>query len=215
MNKIRVVTANVDFTLRPTKVREDLERIIERADIICFQEAKNVDLDRLIRDNDWEVWQPQANEATRGSAVAWRKSVAKVKARGRQIGTRPHGRGMLTRHLVWVRLVVDGHNLTVVSAHLPPKRYWGLLYGLMLRSISRFVAGRKGAVLIGADWNKIVTRASDLAHFARRFKAQRRGVHIDGFILAGRGKWRFASKAKILFNTNSDHSPVQTKIVKA
>src|SRR5690606_2620251 len=96
MNKIRVVTANVDFTLRPAKVREDLERIIERADIICFQEAKNVDLDRLIRDNDWEVWQPQANEATRGSAVAWRKSVAKVKAKGRKIGTRPHGRGMLT-----------------------------------------------------------------------------------------------------------------------
>lgn len=212
MNDIRIVTANVDFTLRPAQVKEDLERIIKRADIICFQEAKRVDLDRLIKDKDWEVYQPMANEATRGSAVAWRKSMAKEVREGRVIGTTPHGRGMLTRHIVWVKLRINGKILVVASCHLPPKRYWGLVYNIMLASIGTFIGGRKVPVLIGADWNKIVTRAADILALARRFNGQTRGVHIDGFLLVGRGKWKFVAPAISLFNTHSDHNPVQSKI---
>lgn len=214
MNDVRVVTANVDFTLRPDKVREDLERIIDRADIITFQEAKPFDIDRLIKDKDWEVFQPMASDATRGSGVAWRKSVGIVKARGRRVGTTPHGRGILTRWIVWVKLVVDGEPLIVASVHLPPKRYWGLIYNLMIGSIAAFLGGKKVAVLIGGDWNKIVERADDLRKLAGSFNGQLRGVHIDGFLLVGKGRWRFVSDAVVLFNTHSDHHPVQVKIRK-
>lgn len=214
MADIRVVTANVDFALRPKQVAEDLEGIIDRADIITFQEAKRVNLDRLIKDDDWEVYQPMRDDATRGSAVAWRKSVAKRAKQGKRTGVTPHGRAMLTRYIVWVKLIIDGEPLIVASVHMPPKRFWNVLYALMLRSIGSFLGGRKVAVLIGGDWNKIVTRASDLRAFARRWGGEFRGIHIDGFLLVGKNAWKFASRAVSLFDTHSDHDPVQVKIKK-
>lgn len=213
MTSIRLVTANVDFTLRPEKVKEDLAYIIKHADIITFQEAKRVDIDALIRDPDWEVVQPMKNDATKGSGVAWRKSAATRKRRGKKIGTNPRGRAMLTRYIVWVKLDIDGQRVTVASLHMPPKRFWNVLYAAMLGSLRVFLKARRTPIIIGADWNKLVLHADDLEKLAREVGGTFVGRGIDGFLLVLKGKFKHI-KTRKLKDTNSDHDPVQTIIKK-
>lgn len=212
MTELRLVTANVDFALRPFMVKQDLKFITDHADIITFQEAKRVNIDALIADNDWVVFQPMQSEAAKGSGVAWRKSVAKQKAYGRTVGTTPFGRGMLTRYIVWARLEIDGQVITVASLHMPPKRFWGFLYNNMLKNVATFIGQTSSPIIIGGDWNKRVHQADDLRALAGRFDGNFFGTHIDGFLLISKNKWRVASVKK-LRDTRSDHDPVQIKII--
>lgn len=208
---IRIVTANVDFALRPKTVQEDLEYIVEHADIITFQEAKRVDVDRLLKDPDWAVHQPDATDALKGSGVAWRTSVAKRKGVGRRIGTKPLGRAMLARYIVWVRLEIDGQDIVVASLHMPPKRFWNVLYRRMLGSVERFILSRKTPIIIGGDWNKLVLRATDLRELAGQRQGKFFGHGIDGFLVIAKGKL-WVTETKKLRDTNSDHDPVQIKV---
>jgi len=211
MTEIRLVTANVDFTLRPFMVKEDLAFIIEHADVITFQEAKRVDIDQLITDPDWSVYQPMATDALKGSGVAWRNDKFKRKATGRTIGTKPFGRGMLPRYIAWARLEIDGQDIVFSSLHMPPKRFWGWLYNNMLRNVEDFIWTRYAPVVIGGDWNKLVSRATDLLQMAKRVNGRFFGVHIDGFLVIPKGKLRVV-RVKKLRETHSDHDPVQVVI---
>ena len=211
MNDIRLVTANLDFALRPKTVQEDLEFLIERADIITFQEAKRVDVDRLIKDPKWAVYQPMATNATKGSGVAWRTDKAKRLGVGKRIGTKPFGRGMLTRYIVWVRLEIDGQPLVVASLHMPPKRFWSFLYGNMLKNVRKFIASHANAIVIGGDWNKLIHKAPELRKLANDFDGRFYGVGIDGFLIIPKSKF-WVLEVKRLRATHSDHHPVQMKV---
>lgn len=206
--ELKLVTMNVDFALRAKRVQQDLEYAIKNADVITFQEAKRVDIDRLIKDPDWEVFQPMRNDATKGSGIAWKKSVAKRVKRGKLVGVTPHGRAMLTRYIVWVNLKIDGQVIRVVSLHMPPKRFWTLLYGLMLKNLSGLINRTRVPMVIGADWNKLVNRAPDLHVLAKSNGGWFVGVGIDGFLIIHKGKIKL-KKVRKLRDTNSDHDPVQ------
>jgi len=211
MTDIRIVTANVDFALRPEKVREDLEFLVERADIITFQEAKRVDIDRLIKDPRWAVYQPMESDATKGSGVAWRIDKAERLGLGKRIGTKPFGRAMLTRYIVWVRLEIDEQVIMVASLHMPPKRFWNFLYGNMLKNVRTFVAFSANPLIIGGDWNKLIHKATDLRKLAHDFDGRFYGAGIDGFFIVPKRKF-WVTESKRLRSTHSDHHPVQMKI---
>lgn len=211
MTKLRLVTANVDFTLRPYMVKEDLKFIMEHADVITFQEAKRVDIDALITDDGWGVYQPMATDATKGSGVAWRKEVGKRKGVGKRVGTRPFGRGMLTRYIAFVRLEIDGRDYVFASMHMPPKRFWGFLYNNMLKNVEEFVKEFDCPVIVGSDWNKIVGRAVDLVKLGQRVNGKMFGVHIDGFLIVAKRRIKVI-KVRKLRDTHSDHDPVQVVV---
>jgi endonuclease/exonuclease/phosphatase family metal-dependent hydrolase len=210
MKTLTVVTANLDFAIGPNAVKEDLERLTENADVLCFQEAKNVSVDHLITDPKWQVYQELDTDAKAGSGLAWRKPAISGRGRKQSVGTEPRGLALLTRYITSATLNIDGKRLVVASVHLPPKRFWGI-YPFMVAALYTFVKNQRHPVLIGGDWNKLVNRADDLEKFAKRVGGKFHGVGIDGFLLVDKGKWKFISVHE-QSPTHSDHRPVTIKI---
>lgn len=213
MKTIKIMSANLDFALRPAKVKEDLRKFEHNADCIVFQEAKRVDVDNLLKNPAWKVFQNIKRDDQQGSGVAWKSTKVSGGKRGYRLGVLPHGRGMLTRWIAFVDITYKDETneritFRLASVHLPPKRFWSI-YPLMLRNIRRFLKKSPHPVIMGGDWNKLVKRAPELQRLARDTNMKFVGHGIDGFLVS--------NKFKIEQNwlgpkTHSDHRPVGIKI---
>lgn len=214
---LRIVTANVDFALPGDKVKLDLERILKHADIITFQEAKSVNINALIKDPKWKVLQNMSSSAKKGSGIAYNSEVVKVKRHGMKVGTTARGRAIQTRFIMWAVFTYhdstnEPHDLLVISMHLPPKRYWAVLYNVMLASLMVLLRSKSSrAIVVGADWNRHVRSDNVLTTYARKAGGRFYGVGIDGFLFIPKGLWKY-KKVDSLFDTHSDHDPVQLTI---
>ncbi len=213
MKPLNIITANVDFALKPGAVQDDLEHLITQGEIIVFQEAKYVDIDRLIKDPEWEVIQYNDSESEKGSGVAYKKTRIRHKRVNKRLGTSPRGRKILSRYIVWAQLFVkdstgDERALVVASVHLPPQRY-AALYPFYLASLAGFIRLRKSPVVIGGDWNRRVRHDKGLKKFADMFNGSFHGVGIDGFLIVPKGRRLKVSDVKELAKTHSDHHPVR------
>lgn len=206
---LKFTTANLDFSLKARRVREDLARAAGQSDIICFQEAKNVNVNRLLVNPYWKTNQNMSSPSEKGSGVAWNNSVVQKVRAGSTIGTRPGRFRMLTRHISWVnfKFIEDGQvkKIRVVSLHMPPKRY-SALYPAMLAALAVLIRTTRIPLMIGADWNKLVNSDKSLKRFARACGGRFYGFGIDGFLFVPkrRKKWHVRELHKIR-NVNSDH----------
>ncbi len=213
--KIRAVTANVDFALRPAVAGADIRSLLDDADVLLLQEAKNVDVDAQIRAENWKVHQINRSDSTQGSVVAWDNRDGHRIVIGIELGVLPHGLRMLARYIAWVTLEFEddrgeSHYLCVVSAHFPPKRFWSI-YPYMVYNVIRFVNTRKAPVLIGADFNQR-DFMSGISRLARSINATKHLIGIDGFLLVSKNKWRTFALRR-LPRTHSDHAPVQIVLI--
>ena len=200
---IRVVTQNIDFTLRPFGWERIIKKLVKQADVILFQEAKNLHL-RGYFDDDWEVYQDTSTSAKAGSAEAWRKSLGKVVDRQLTELTTPDGYKMETRYIAHVDLRIEGKIVRFGSVHFPPKRF-NRLWPVSRDSSRVWIrTARRDKVpfVLGGDYNLSVKNHG----VARTYRLLTRNVGIDGFIVSRRLR---ASKAEDLGNNRSDHNPIR------
>lgn len=128
--RVRFMTVNVDFAATAAEVKADFGKYAPCADVVMFQEARDVNLHNLIDTDTWIVRQDTSSESTRGSALAIRRSAVRAAdpvmnfrlVKGTVGGSCPDG-GIQTR---WIA-VADVHfrnGATVVAAalHMPPER---------------------------------------------------------------------------------------------
>lgn len=211
MKPLQIISANVDFALKPETIGKDLKRLIDEGEVIAFQEAKWVDIDRLIKDPEWEVVQYKDSEAAQGSGIAFRTARIRQGRSGKRLGVEPRGQKMLARWMVWTVLWVrdetnEEHPIVVASVHMPPKRY-AILYPLYVGSLITFAAFRKKPIIFVGDWNKHFGDKV-LTKLAGRVKGKFHLHGIDGVLLIGKGKWK-VRKVVELDKTHSDHRPVK------
>jgi endonuclease/exonuclease/phosphatase family metal-dependent hydrolase len=211
---IRIVTANISFGISAAKVKEDFNQYSPKADVVLVQEARDVSLQQLIDTSVWAVRQNTDSDATRGSAIVVRKSIAKAGGVGgltlkKGVDASPcPGGGIGTRHIARVDVTLEsGKLLRLASAHLPPKRCWGKVYDTMADAVVNVSKNSPGRYVIGGDWNKVV--GQDPNDIGKRTGLALRAPpqSIDGFFF--RSDKLNASAAEYMAKTNSDHRPVR------
>lgn len=203
---IRIITQNVNFALSPAKWNSDIDAVAARADILCLQETKELDVARWI-DPAWRVHQDLSSPSRAGSAIAWRTDRAMTTGGDITLGVDPDSQKMLTRWIVWNDLVIDGGpKIRVASVHLPPMRFREL-YPTFARHIVELVNRSPDPLVIGGDWNGQI--AKDPGDLSRRTGMRFVGHGIDGFLvspgLSVRRVWEEPKR-------NSDHRGVGVEI---
>lgn len=212
MFKIRLTSQNLDWGLHNPEWRKIVLALMDKSDVIVFQEAKWCDLHQF-EDKTWAVFQDRSNDATAGTAVMWRKSLGyKRTTRLRPFTPHHNGVKMPTRYIAEVDLsVVEwGRVVTFGSFHYPPVRFrflWPVSDNNLNGEVHRL---RKRLVpfAFGSDFNEKVVK-QEVHGIAKRLGLWVRGIRIDGFVVAKRLK---TSSIIDLGNNLSDHNPVQIHI---
>ncbi len=205
---VRFVTFNVDFQIPASKVRADVEKVEPKADVIMFQEAKNVTIDNFLG-ADWKVVQIiDQGDARRGSAIAFRTSlITQMLASGLRFGVGRNGEDMLDRYIAWADLkLINGLTIRVMSLHMPPARI-SYLQPVMADNLAGFVDETTYPVVVGGDWNFTVN--NDPLKIEQMTGLVPRGVGIDGFYYSDEVVDVDAIFELRGLNVNSDHDPVQ------
>lgn len=218
--RVRFMTVNVDFALTPAQVKADFAEYAPYSDVIMFQEARDVDLHNLLDTDTWIVRQDMTSEATRGSALAIRRTAVRATdavqnfrlVKGTDGGSCPDG-GIQTR---WIA-VADVHfrnGATVVAAslHLPPGRCAtgpGSLYAVMADNVVALSNAHPQRLLLGGDWNKTVNDDPNNISGRTGGRIVPRGLGIDGFYkpagLTNEPLWRGP-------DIQSPHDPIQMAV---
>jgi len=178
---VRFLTYNVNFNTSAANVGKDLDLLAPKADILMFQEAKNVKITSMLDANVWSVYQvTNSVPGKQGSALAVRNTVkAAVLNWGLQFGVDNHGEQMNDRYILWADLrLTNGQVLRVLSLHFPPARF-EYLQPLMAANLVDFVNGSPYPVVAGADWNFPVN--NDKWGIQNKTGLKPKGDGIDGF----------------------------------
>jgi len=206
--RVRFLTLNVDFNNTAVEVQADVEAVSDRADIMMFQEAKEVTIDNFL-DTGWTVYQvTNLGDARRGSALAMRNTmVSQILATGLRFGVDSNGEDMLDRYIAWADvLLTNGRTLRIMSLHMPPQRL-AYLQPPMASNFCTFANESPYPVCAGGDWN--FTVENDPHNIQAATTLVPRGVGIDGFFRKS-GIIKFVSVSELTgLNVNSDHDPVQ------
>lgn len=206
--QVRFVTYNVNFARSAERVRADVAKIAPHADVLMFQEAKFVVLDRFLGP-EWTVVQEVAEtDAKQGTAIAIRRSIlARTRGEGLTFGVDNRGAKMHDRYIAWVDAeLVNGRILRLLSAHMPPARF-GHLQPPMAENLVEFVRKSPHPVVAGGDWNFRVEK--DPHGIGERSGLVPRGAGIDGFFRsAGVVRCLALDELKGL-KVSSDHDPVR------
>jgi hypothetical protein len=184
-----VVTANLDFVQGHN--REYVTWLCDHADIVCLQEAKDVNLD-VIAPADFMVKQDRSSPARAGSAILTRWRFA-PQSRPVFLGAHPSGAKMLTRYVARTSLWIGDNRGEVWAAHMPPGRYRHLWARYMHRIQTR-IDKTTLPVVIGLDANQPIRR------FGKQLGQLGYGHKIDGFV---------ATTGAHISNVRVDHTPVQ------
>ncbi|WP_407676019.1 endonuclease/exonuclease/phosphatase family protein [Phycicoccus flavus] len=174
--RVRVVTANVNFALDGATVRQRFENYSQRADIVLVQEAKNVNFHTLLGDR-WIVRQDVSDgrgSAKAGSAVIVRRSIVPSRSAvgpvQLRLGTTAGDCRTQARYIAHVTVRLNnGGVIRPASAHLPPgscQTGGGSAYDEMITSLKNMSDLYPGRLVIGGDWNKVVR--SDPNDLSRR-----------------------------------------------
>lgn len=154
----------------------------EDADILTLCEVANIDVAKVLGPK-WDVAQDTSSPAKAGSAVAVRRSRARIKSWRLALGVRAVLAGrradrMRDRYVMVATIIVDGHDqrrrwqYKVAAGHAPPKRNWSPWWGAWMRAVRLVLAHD-----IGADWNR--AKAAVQKVFPARIVRMHRG---DGFV---------------------------------
>lgn len=216
MGTYSVITANLDFTLPARKVKKDLDFIDDRANAILFQEAKNVDVGKLLKGKSWRAFQRRGTAAKAGSGIAFDRKAFKAHNRGLKLGTTPRGFKMLPRYISWISVserVNDKKraDFRFVSVHIPPNRY-RVLVPIMLGSLRIFIKASRFPLIIGGDWNMNVENDYRMKRLARQVGGSLHGHGIDGFLVVNKKNAKNRIRVQRTHRTkqtNSDHAPVR------
>lgn len=206
-------TYNIDFNRTNLKEKTSLDSVKEKADVLCVQEAKHLDVGRVLG-NKFFCHQNLSDQAKQGVALAWRRGKVhrlfnvpgkrpRIQHRGYLVGVLGRGLKLLPRYINWRDLEFDGTVVRVISTHRPPQRFkW--LWNLFDRVLAAFVKRSPYPVIIGMDSNE-----ADHRGFEKQTGMVWHGVGIDGFYLTPwlnkhvvKGSLKAHPKAK------SDHHPV-------
>lgn len=186
--KFTLFTYNIDFVKSSTQEAKSVDSIDQAADVICFQEAKHLDVGRRLK-NNFFTHQALRNDAKQGVALSWRYSRVhrKTKAPGAKtgiihmgyvLGVSNLGLKLLPRYINFRDLVFNNLTVRVISTHRPPQRYRRLWY-LFDKALAAFVKRSPYPVIIGMDSNQ-----TNHAAFQRQSGLVWRGAGIDGFYLS-------------------------------
>ncbi|MBM6405425.1 endonuclease/exonuclease/phosphatase family protein [Phycicoccus sp. CSK15P-2] len=192
--RVRIVTANVNFGADPDLVMERFAKYSQRADVVLVQEAKNVDFARALRGDDrWVVRQDTTSDAKQGSAVIVRRSIvaaaSDIGPLRLTLGTPDVGGacGILARYVAHVRVELkNGGVIRPASLHLPPPRCQTGAdgpYERMVRNVKQLSDSHPKRLVLGGDWNKVVrSDPNDLsARTGGRIVPRAPEGSIDGF----------------------------------
>lgn len=207
--RVRFVTFNVNFNNSTAKIREDIQKVEARADVLMTQESKWVTIANFLDPETWAVCQIVNNgDAQRGSAVAYRKGVVNtVGNSGLRLSVAAGDAEMLDRYLTWIDLeFTNGQLIRCISLHMPPNRYREL-QPPMANSLATFTKSISHPVIAGGDWN--FTVVNDPHKIKNACGLIPEGVGIDGFFYNS-DAIEFISKNRMTgLGVNSDHPPVQ------
>ncbi len=206
--RVRFVTFNVDFNNSTAQIDADIALVEPKADVIMFQEARDVTVDNLMGP-DWTVYQVvNQGDGRRGSAIAIRNTIMTRRvAAGLVLGVDNHGEQMNDRYIAWNDIeLTNGTIIRAMSLHLPPQRF-EYLQPLMCDSFVAFANQSPYPVICGGDWNFTVN--NDKYNVAGRTGLTERGIRIDGFYYKAStiqfdSLWELAG-----LGVASDHNPVQ------
>lgn len=172
--RVRVVSANINFALDATTVGQRFDNYSRFADIVLFQEAKEVNLktEAGIDRTEWIVLQETGREPRGsdrwGSAIAIRSDILRAPVGMSDfrltLGTTNDGGGagcsLQTRWIAHVPLTLkNGAELRPASLHLPPPVCQSGTdgpYERMIASAVQLSNAHPNRLLLGGDFNKVV-----------------------------------------------------------
>ncbi|MBU7600501.1 hypothetical protein JGS22_023445 [Streptomyces sp. P38-E01] len=229
---VRLVTANVPFTLAGAKARAQLRHVATSgAHVATFQEVRTRKvgrvLDRETSPGKWAVHQPAG--AAGASAVAWDKERFAAVDKGSRLAFRGPD---YSRHLLWVTLRErsGGQQYTVIGLHYPPNASkdpkMRELYRTMNANYRALVGDLKKQgrhPVAGGDWNnpldvprepwgpvqvnkKLSMTTNWQQGTACKSGSSARGGRIDGFAYAA-ARYRLQQQG-CMKRLHSDHRPV-------
>lgn len=202
---VRVTTYNISFGRTDLdRVGREITRAMRSSDVILLQEAQ-YDVAALLRRANvrstvpagWQarVIQDNRSSAYQGSTIVYNAAEVALQYREWILGTPGSscgGRPIQNRYILRAdfRVVGTTRDVVVLNAHLPPKRCATSVYQRMAdQLVAQITRARTRAgepVLVGADWNRTITGATDTTTVASRTDSVRRGQGIDGFVLGDR-----------------------------
>lgn len=151
---VRVVSANTDWARRGDGAY--LRYLAgQGAEVMLLQEAKDTDVSEVLPVG-WLSLQDTRNAGRKGSCVAVRRSIVKVRWHRLRLGSRPFIGGRRVKQLVrWhatAGLTGAGRMFPVVSTHFPKKAFAALQPG-HLKTLRAFTS-RHPRVVVGTDANQ-------------------------------------------------------------
>lgn len=158
---IVIASHNLNFGRSADAHADDVDRLRECAEVVCTQE------DLRGRHRERVSVRPRSWITDRGATLA-------------SLSTK--GARIRLRRFAWVDLDPPGFpGFRVVSVHMPPRRYRGLLYGVYAFRLRRLLARTPQPWVVAGDWNWLLR--NDPAGLRRAFGARwiGRANQIDGF----------------------------------
>jgi len=190
--RVRFMTVNVDFGLTPAQVKQDFANYSKYADVVMFQEARDVTLRNVIDTSTWIVRQDTTSGPTRGSALAVRRSAVRATSpvtnfrlvKGTDGAACPGG-GIQTRYIALADVHFrNGATVVAGSVHMPPGRCAtgpGSPYAVMADNVVALSNRHPQRLLLGGDWNKTVNDDPNDISGRTGGRIVPRGIKIDGF----------------------------------
>lgn len=138
--------------------------------VVLANECADFDAELLAERHGYDAAQYTRNTATAGSVVAWDENHARELERPRLLLGSPEGEGIQARHIVQVKLDVNGHRNYFSSGHAPPDRA-PIGQATFLDRIRR----HRG--ILGADFNQ---RRDEMSG---RYRRTYHGVELLGILV--------------------------------
>lgn len=205
-----IFTYNIDWATSNAKERLSIKSILTKAAVVCWQEAKHIQINN-VTDDTWSTHQNVQDHAKQGVAVSWKHKEAtrymgesKNSRTGYVLGSGPRGLRILPRYFNYRDLqLADGRVIRFVSTHRPPQRF-KMLWRLFDHSLASFIRRSPHPVIVGMDSN-----ANRHTGLSRVTKLQWHGIGIDGFLVDKSIKVTNLTRHP---KVKSDHHPVSIDI---
>lgn len=181
--KTHVVNVNFDFGRSLEAQVKDLDEIRDTGiDVLAGQEGifRGRRLGR-----GWKVNRPNDPEqgAPGGPFLAWKSSIKSWRTGAPLASVSTRGAKMRLRRFPWAHIYFEGIGIVkVVSIHMPPKRYRGILYKIYAFNLRRLLRNSKFPWIAGGDWNWFIE--DDPADLHKKLNAKWIGQRIDGWAIS-------------------------------
>lgn len=182
---------NLDQRTHLVNVNFDFGRSLE-SQVRDFEEIKRTGIEILVGQEgifnsqkigqDWKMNRPNDPEkgAPGGPFIAWKKNRRVFRTGAPLASASTRGARMRLRRFPWINVYFPGIGIVrVISIHMPPKRYRGILYSVYAWNLRRILRNSRHPWLAGGDWNWFINE--DPANLRKVFGAKWYGERIDGW----------------------------------